>query len=683
MNEKHLEYGASAVIALIAGLAISGCGEDSPTSPGAISSWARIEQNVVIIDEDGPITLEQIEDSTYVFSIIEYPLDIEVGDILVGSEGDGYVRLVTGVETSAGKIILDTEQSRLTDAVISGGTNITGSIGFGSGQVAGAKNSIDLASGAVQTSGGIDISGLTLFEDEIEGQAASIRIEAGYIEYNPEITMTLDLRDNTVNAFRWVTGGALSYSCTVAADIPAESASAGDMPIATARRRIVYHMGIVPITAILEIELILSYEFSGTHIGDCTASFRGEYGLALGAECSSGAWADIGMIEPSLDSDPLRCIDYAETSGLLLRIKPRLKVALCGENAVVTYNDAYMGFAAHTETPPVWDWTIGSGYSGAIQLHPDCLGAGIESYNPADLLYSTTVRTGPYATDRYIFERLWGSEGSGAGQFSYPRGAATDADGYLYVADSRNSRIQKFAPDSTFITKWGSEGRGDGQFVLPSGVTVDSAGYIYVTDTGNHRIQKFAPDTTFITSWGVLGSGPAEFDSPTGIAAGPDGNIYVVDTGNHRVQKFTSAGTYMTEWGGYGSGAGQLDTPRGIAADGSGNIYIAECRNNRVQKFSGDGAYLDSWGSYGTAEGEFDCPIAIAADYAGDIYVADYGNDCLQKFTSTGEFVTMLGSGGTGEGEFNRPEGVAIGPGGVIFIVDSRNSRIQKFAPIQ
>jgi len=34
--------------------------------------------------------------------------------------------------------------------------------------------------------------------------------------------------------------------------------------------------------------------------------------------------------------------------------------------------------------------------------------------------------------------------GTGAGQFSYPGGVATDAAGYVYVADRDNHRIQKF-----------------------------------------------------------------------------------------------------------------------------------------------------------------------------------------------------------------------------------------------
>jgi tripartite motif-containing protein 71 len=62
-------------------------------------------------------------------------------------------------------------------------------------------------------------------------------------------------------------------------------------------------------------------------------------------------------------------------------------------------------------------------------------------------------------------------------------GIAVDSNGYVYVADQENNRVQKFTSTGSFITKWGSQGSGDGQFYFPVGVAVDSNGYVYVAES--------------------------------------------------------------------------------------------------------------------------------------------------------------------------------------------------------
>ncbi|WP_420872105.1 hypothetical protein [Cohnella rhizosphaerae] len=48
------------------------------------------------------------------------------------------------------------------------------------------------------------------------------------------------------------------------------------------------------------------------------------------------------------------------------------------------------------------------------------------------------------------------------GEFSYPRGVAIDGDGNLYVADSKNHRIQKLDAVSGVWSEWKKSGGGTG-----------------------------------------------------------------------------------------------------------------------------------------------------------------------------------------------------------------------------
>jgi len=58
------------------------------------------------------------------------------------------------------------------------------------------------------------------------------------------------------------------------------------------------------------------------------------------------------------------------------------------------------------------------------------------------------------------------------------------------VVDSGNNRIQIFNQIGNYITSWGCKGTDEGQFD-PRDIAIDSNGFVYIIDTGNHRVQKF------------------------------------------------------------------------------------------------------------------------------------------------------------------------------------------------
>ncbi|MGD0177219.1 MAG: hypothetical protein ABSC50_10385 [Candidatus Bathyarchaeia archaeon] len=179
---------------------------------------------------------------------------------------------------------------------------------------------------------------------------------------------------------------------------------------------------------------------------------------------------------------------------------------------------------------------------------------------------------------------------------------------------------------------WGSLGSGNGQFNGPEGVAVDSSGNVYVTDTGNNRVEEFTGTGTFITAWGSLGSGNGQFNFPLGVAVDSGGNVYVADDFNSRVEKFTGTGTFVMKWGSVGSGNGQFNAPHDVAVDSVGNVYVTDTGNYRVEKFTGTGTFIMKWGSAGVSPGQFTAPYGVAVDSAGDVYVTDLNNNRVEKF---------------------------------------------------
>ena len=86
--------------------------------------------------------------------------------------------------------------------------------------------------------------------------------------------------------------------------------------------------------------------------------------------------------------------------------------------------------------------------------------------------------------------------------FYGPRRIAIGRDDSIYVVDQGRTRIVKFSPDGQVLSVWGSKGSGDGQFDDPTSVAVDpKTNKVYVADPRNKRIQLFDSNGNFLTKW--------------------------------------------------------------------------------------------------------------------------------------------------------------------------------------
>ena len=197
----------------------------------------------------------------------------------------------------------------------------------------------------------------------------------------------------------------------------------------------------------------------------------------------------------------------------------------------------------------------------------------------AFLLLGSTVTNSTFAVDSSL---NFGGRGTDAGQLDEPRGVFVDSEGMIYVADTRNDRVQKFDENGVFveILDFGAETPSD-----PSDVSVDSEGNVFVADTRNNRVLKLATDGSVTSIGNGRGTDAGQLDEPRGITSDLSGNVFVADTRNDRVQKFDENGVFVLELGEFGSEEGQFSDPNGVFVDSEGNVFVADTRNNRVQKF--------------------------------------------------------------------------------------------------
>ena len=269
------------------------------------------------------------------------------------------------------------------------------------------------------------------------------------------------------------------------------------------------------------------------------------------------------------------------------------------------------------------------------------------------------------------FDDTWGTQGSGPGEFESPEDVAVDAAGNVYVADTVNYRIQKFAADGSFLAAWGSRGSDDGQFLLgPFGVAVGPGG-VYVA---SGELQQFSANGTFVSDNFYLDSpfGPLVLTSARDVAVGSDGTVHVLGQGE--VFSFGSGGGAAVDiW------SLRTDTTaHALALDAAGNVYVTEdsITGGAITKYSPSGAVIASWETlpgntfWGSSTG-----IAVGGDR---VYATDDHGARVQAFSLSGELLVEWGGYGSANGRFASPSGVAV-RGTDIYVASAH--RIQRFHP--
>ena len=86
--------------------------------------------------------------------------------------------------------------------------------------------------------------------------------------------------------------------------------------------------------------------------------------------------------------------------------------------------------------------------------------------------------------------RSFGCDENGVKKLSRPRGVCV-AGQYVYVTDEGLNNVSVFSTEGAYVTSFGHRGSEEGCFNYLHGLCVDRDGFVYVADYGNHRVQVF------------------------------------------------------------------------------------------------------------------------------------------------------------------------------------------------
>jgi sugar lactone lactonase YvrE len=187
----------------------------------------------------------------------------------------------------------------------------------------------------------------------------------------------------------------------------------------------------------------------------------------------------------------------------------------------------------------------------------------------------------------------------------------------------------------------------------PSAVTFDDNGFMYVSDQGNNRVQRYPPNSlngTMVAGQGSGGSAaPNGLNNPTGIDVDNNSNLYIADTGNKRVMLWTPNATN-----------GSILISSNLINDVYGLVLVPGSSNQVYLSNQGGSNSIYLWtfsasapdvtltqvsGTYNTLNN----PSGITLDPYGNLYVADRGNSRVVMYcvNSTVGIVVVGGTGST------------------------------------
>jgi DNA-binding beta-propeller fold protein YncE len=177
-----------------------------------------------------------------------------------------------------------------------------------------------------------------------------------------------------------------------------------------------------------------------------------------------------------------------------------------------------------------------------------------------------------------------GSKGSGPLQFSIPQQIWIAPDGFVFVADFSNDRVQVLTPTLDFHGFVGV-----GELKYPRGVCAN-ADVVVVSEWGPApRITVFnRRDGSLLRRFGSVGSGDGELNTPCGLCfINDDRHIAVADSYNHRVSVFSVEGQFIRH-----VGVGMLRAPQSIACTAFDELVVADSGSRHVAVFSASGGLI-------------------------------------------------------------------------------------------
>jgi hypothetical protein len=160
-------------------------------------------------------------------------------------------------------------------------------------------------------------------------------------------------------------------------------------------------------------------------------------------------------------------------------------------------------------------------------------------------------------------------------------------NGDIYISDGYgNAAVHKYDPAGRHLMSWGKPGTRPGEFNLPHNICCDADGFVYVADRENHRVQIFDGEGRYQAQINNM-------HRPSGLAITPGpcphcivGELKAYQTVNRLTPNLGARVSILDQQSrlvsrldrgeGAGTADGQFVSPHAIALDSKGDMYVGE-----------------------------------------------------------------------------------------------------------
>jgi len=310
-------------------------------------------QDVIVIDDLSGISLEKVwDDMVSFFTGKDAPFD--VGDIIVGSEGGGFLRRVLGVDKQDGKLLTETEMCSLAEAIEDGA--LSGTVAFTPEDF--AKAGAPLAKAGDVT---VDLSGLVLYNKD----GIKVSVASGTLTYAPTVTLNASFKDHKLASFNAITAGDLAISLRMRVEATGNVTLSKEWMLFTISKPFVFYIGPVPVAGTATFNLPLGIVGTVNGGAAAEAGFDATTYVTLGATFANDKWtnvSDFGQFEPVAQPATL---SFSSGAGLDFYLKPNAGLNLYGVSDLTGFVQPYLAADAQF-VPSPFLFVLTAGINGGI-----------------------------------------------------------------------------------------------------------------------------------------------------------------------------------------------------------------------------------------------------------------------------------------------------------------------------